>query len=67
LEQRDGVLFLNGQRLDEPYLERYDRGDVLMEARGGYLMLGDNRQESQDSRVWGPLPDRDFRGRILGP
>ncbi len=67
LEQRDGVLFLNGQRLSEPYLERYDFGEVVLEAGSGYLVLGDNRRESEDSRTWGPLPRKALRGRILGP
>lgn len=66
LEQRDGVLFLEGNRLEEPYLERYDRGDVSLPTGSGYVVLGDNRQASQDSRTWGLMPLKAFRSRILG-
>lgn len=66
LEQRDGVLYLEGRRLQEPYLERYDQGDVSLPTGSGYAVLGDNRQASQDSRTWGPLPLKAFRSRLLG-
>jgi signal peptidase I len=67
LEQRDGELFLNGQRMVESYLAQYDRGDVHpWDAGSGYLVLGDNRRQSRDSRAWGPLPRASLSGRILG-
>lgn len=67
LEQRQGELVLNGARLSEPYLTQFDLGDMgLWEAGDGYLLVGDNRRESLDSRMWGPLPRAAFRARLVG-
>ena len=67
LEQLDGELYLNGQRLQEPFLQQFDQGDAgPWDTGSGFLVLGDNRRESLDSRTWGPLPRSAFRGRILG-
>jgi len=32
---------------------------------GTYFMMGDNRLDSDDSRVWGPVPARDLIGRAF--
>ena len=34
-------------------------------ARGHYFMMGDNRDNSQDSRYWGFLPRHYVKGRAL--
>jgi len=66
LEIKEGDLFLFGRRLEEPYVSRAERSSAgPWEAGGGYLILGDNRPESRDSRTWGPLPKEAFRGRVL--
>jgi signal peptidase I len=33
---------------------------------GGYFVVGDNRENSNDSRVFGPVADADVVGRVLG-
>ncbi|WP_243303597.1 signal peptidase I [Geothrix oryzisoli] len=59
-------LWIAGQRLDEPWVVHPERSGAGHQACGaGYLVLGDNRPDSQDGRSWGPLPVKAMRGRIL--
>ena len=61
----EGVVYVNGEKLDEPYVTRRDRRnmterDVLP---GTYFVLGDNRASSHDSRDWGAVPAENIIGR----
>jgi signal peptidase I len=62
-----GIVYINGKRLNEPYIEEDRRDtDSLPEKtipKDRYLMLGDNRQQSCDSRRWGYVP----RDNLIGP
>jgi signal peptidase I len=59
-------LWINGQRHAEPWVTHPERTGVGQTSCGdGYLVLGDNRPESQDGRTWGPLAKRAMRGRIF--
>ena len=59
-------LWINGQRQEEPWVVHPERtGDGQQACGTGYLVLGDNRPESQDGRSWGALPRKALRGRIL--
>jgi signal peptidase I len=73
VDVRDGHVFVNGVALDEPYLYRDDAGTAgPTEASGAshwvvpdgdLLVMGDHRQVSSDSRVFGPIPIASVIGR----
>ena len=65
VEIERGTVILNGEELDEPYLERNDRSnmDAQTVPPDSYFVLGDNRRASNDSRDWGFVPSEQIVGR----
>lgn len=67
------TVYINDKPLNEPYVKSaYDYPQcsetVTCEfhiPEGYYLMLGDNRGNSQDGRYWGLLPEERFIGRAV--
>ncbi|HET9029210.1 MAG TPA: signal peptidase I [Candidatus Aquilonibacter sp.] len=62
-----GIVYVNGAKLDEPYVHFHDDRsfpEVTVPAESVYV-LGDNRANSEDSRFFGPVADRDLTGRAL--
>jgi len=63
---QDGVVSINGVQLSEPYVSAiinpYDPTDLTL-GPNQYFVLGDNRGDSSDSRVWGPVPRQNIIGQ----
>ena len=65
--EQDGYIYINGARLNEPYIEASRRDAQTIPEKtvpkDQYVMLGDNRSSSCDSRSWGTVP----RKNLIGP
>ena len=69
IEVRNGALLVNGEEQEEPYLNEnlpftgsYEQTEVPEEH---VFVMGDNRANSADSRVFGPLPVENIEGEAF--
>ena len=66
VEVRDGAVWVNGQRQVEPYIkepmDRFQHYGPVTVPPDSYFAMGDNRNDSRDSRYWGFLPRRNLIG-----
>ena len=70
---KGGRVYVNGHKLDESYLSAGTRTFPLGSQKelslccrkGEFFVLGDNRGNSTDSRIYGPVPRQDILGAII--
>ena len=69
---KDGRIYINGKRLNEPYLAKGVRTDTpdlkerwIQLGRDQYYLLGDNRSNSEDSRYYGVVSRQNIVGMLI--
>ncbi|HUR48662.1 MAG TPA: signal peptidase I [Acidimicrobiales bacterium] len=68
VEARDGAIYINGKKLNEPYLPSGTISENLpsqVVPAGRIWVMGDNRTNSRDSRVLGPIDIDTIHGRAF--
>jgi signal peptidase I len=72
LHIKDDSVYLNGKKLEEPFIKGVTNYDYFREHRiegivpeGHIVALGDNRENSSDSRAFGYLPIERIKGKAL--
>ncbi len=67
LSVREGYVYINNERLDEPYIKEPTAYQIepFTIPESCYFLLGDNRNNSEDSSIWGPVEKELIVGRAF--
>lgn len=68
VEARNGILIINGKKAPEKYLkkkEQLEDFEPVKVPENSVFVLGDDREESVDSREMGPISLSDVRGVLI--
>jgi signal peptidase I len=65
VQVKNGQIWVNGRLIDEPYLQDRPSYTVALQTvpLDNYFVLGDNRNNSSDSHVWGLVPRENIVGK----
>lgn len=69
IEVREGIVYVSGERLYEPYVPAeyfdYQSAEPTVVPEGCFYVMGDHRNSSNDSRHWGPVPKKFIFGKAM--
>ena len=70
IQIKDGKVYINGEELKEDYLqeETYAEGGQFIDLivpEGTVFVMGDNRDDSGDSRMFGCIPYEKIEGKVV--
>lgn len=67
LKIEKGYVYINGEKIEEPYIREkpnYQINEIEI-PYNSYFLLGDNRNESEDSSLWGPVKKENLIGKVI--